>query len=246
MNIRTRGDVLRFTALIWALLSLVIVVLVLAVYPPERWAFEVLFSLAVVTVVGTPVFAFVVDRMRQTTVLREALQQLVDRDRLTQVATRDFFFAAFEACPGPAGMLLMVDVDHFKTINDTHGHLAGDAVLQRVATLLRAQTREADIVCRFGGEEFVIFLHATSPEGGHATAERMRLAIAAAEVPLADGAVRATVSIGCAEKAADTPVNTAIARADAALYRAKAAGRNRVDMSGSATLPPVMTLPRVS
>ncbi len=129
---------------------------------------------------------------------------------------------------------LLLDVDHFKRINDTHGHPAGDAVLRYVARLIRAQLRGSDVVARYGGEEFVLLLPATPLAAALETAERIRRAIAAQSMPVAEP-LRISVSIGAAqllEEPAELPVATLAAalvqRADQALYAAKQGGRDRV------------------
>lgn len=120
-------------------------------------------------------------------------------------------------------VVLMVDIDHFKAVNDQHGHAEGDNVLKRVAQNLRDGLRVGDVVARWGGEEFCVLLPRIGLSEARALAERMTLQIAATGMP------RVTVSIGVAEvhvQAEDS--DGAIRRADAALYRAKQAGRNRV------------------
>ena len=127
--------------------------------------------------------------------------------------------------------LLMVDIDHFKIINDTHGHLVGDDVLREVATLLQSAARTVDIVARFGGEEFVIALPETNEEGAIAFAERLRERIEAQQFGRGGRAgLRLTTSIGVATFPAPEVESTEdlFAMADRALYRAKADGRNRV------------------
>jgi two-component system cell cycle response regulator len=127
--------------------------------------------------------------------------------------------------------LLMVDLDHFKTVNDTHGHLVGDEVLREVATLLQNEVRSVDVVARYGGEEFVAVLPETSLVGATTFAERIREHIAA--TPFAASLVEPlhlTASIGVSSYPSATinTVDDLFARADEALYRAKADGRNRV------------------
>ena len=128
--------------------------------------------------------------------------------------------------------LLMIDLDHFKSINDTHGHLVGDEVLRDVSGILQKEVRTVDIAARFGGEEFVVVLPETGEDGAITFAERVRVRIAERPVATGDGSepLRITVSIGVA--AFPSPgideVDDLIARADEALYRAKAEGRNRV------------------
>ena len=127
--------------------------------------------------------------------------------------------------------LLMVDIDHFKLVNDTFGHLAGDDVLQEVATILQRAARSVDMVARYGGEEFVIVLPETGPNGAVAFAERLREKVYSTQFSLSRANKgHLTVSVGVANYPApgiDSPEDLFRA-ADAALYRAKEAGRNLV------------------
>jgi diguanylate cyclase (GGDEF)-like protein len=124
---------------------------------------------------------------------------------------------------GHAYVILMIDVDHFKAINDRHGHAEGDEVLKRVAGGLRDGLRAGDVIARWGGEEFCVVLPRTELAEAHALAERLKLQIAADATP------RVTVSIGVAESVVEMQrPEDVIRRADEALYRAKEAGRNRV------------------
>jgi diguanylate cyclase (GGDEF)-like protein len=130
---------------------------------------------------------------------------------------------------------LMIDVDHFKSVNDRFGHLAGDDVLRQVAARITREVRVSDVSARYGGEEFVILLPATPRTAGHLLAERVRAAVASApfDVQGLAAPLGVTVSIGVAEyRAADGDGSSAggrlLARADAALYEAKAGGRNAV------------------
>jgi diguanylate cyclase (GGDEF)-like protein len=123
--------------------------------------------------------------------------------------------------------VLLVDIDHFKDVNDEHGHLAGDAVLREVAARLQRAIRTEDALGRWGGEEFLAVLTDTPPEGVRVMAERMRQVIAAAPFTLDDGSqIRVTVSVGHTNGTEDAEV--LVHRADDALYVAKAEGRNRV------------------
>lgn len=116
--------------------------------------------------------------------------------------------------------MLMLDIDHFKTVNDTHGHQAGDLILAEVARLLREHVRHTDMVARWGGEEFVVLLRHCNRRGAMAAAESLRIGIA--------GRCRVTVSIGVAELATGDDLAGWLHRADSGLYRAKRAGRNSV------------------
>ncbi len=138
---------------------------------------------------------------------------------------------------------LMLDIDHFKRINDRYGHAAGDLVLREMAQRIESQVRASDVAARYGGEEFVILLPDTEADAGAQLAERIRAAVAATPFDLGGGrhaVVTASIGIaGASPKRTDTDLKTLgealLARADVALYRAKSAGRDRVAIeSGSA------------
>ena len=177
-------------------------------------------------VTAYPVSFFIWFQVRRNIVLGRELRRLVNRDRLTDVATRDCFFAKMKRDRDAFGVSLMVDIDLFKVVNDTYGHLAGDAVITHVARILTQNTRAKDIVCRFGGEEFVVFLFEQQHSGGYRIAERMRTAIAAEVMQVHGRELKVTVSIGGSMKERLEDVNLAIQQADEALYQAKNAGRN--------------------
>jgi diguanylate cyclase (GGDEF)-like protein len=122
---------------------------------------------------------------------------------------------------------LMVDLDHFKSINDTHGHAVGDDVIRAVAGVLQTNLRDPDVVCRYGGEEFAAVISEMHGDP-LALAERLRAAIGSLTISAPAGAVRPTASIGVAELKPDDRLDSLLGRADEALYRAKAAGRNQV------------------
>ena len=137
---------------------------------------------------------------------------------------------------------LMLDVDHFKRVNDDHGHAAGDTVLREVARRIRAEVRASDISARYGGEEFIVLLPRTQLEAGRLLAERIRTAVSAEPlgVGVLDTPLTVTVSIGLAQYPPvgrrDDPDNAAkqlVANADRALYEAKAAGRNVVALAAA-------------
>ncbi|HEX7812236.1 MAG TPA: diguanylate cyclase [Burkholderiales bacterium] len=135
----------------------------------------------------------------------------------------------FERCRrgGQQSTLMMLDIDHFKAINDSYGHPAGDEVIRRVAQILRATLRSHDLAGRYGGEEFGVVLPATQAEGSKVIAERIRRRVESTVLDARHG-IRATISIGIAAFAPEDADHVAwIARADRALYQAKAGGRNR-------------------
>lgn len=127
--------------------------------------------------------------------------------------------------------LIMVDIDHFKNFNDSHGHLAGDHAICAVARVLNDQLRPCDLYARYGGEEFAILLPSTKLESGIAVAERLRKAVSSMPIVMTGGAnlPSVTISLGLAQTAKSTDLTALILEADAALYRAKERGRNRVE-----------------
>ncbi len=137
-------------------------------------------------------------------------------------------FAASRAGNGSFA-LAVIDVDHFKRVNDEHGHEVGDAALRHVAGVLRAACRSEDVLGRQGGEEFVVLVDDRQGDDACAIAERLRAAVAAAPLQLGALSMPITISIGVSAIAAqDRDYDAALRRADQALYAAKAAGRNRV------------------
>lgn len=136
--------------------------------------------------------------------------------------------------------LLIIDLDHFKAVNDTHGHAAGDYVLQQVSMILRAHMRNRDLLSRLGGEELAVLLPDTGPTKAQQVAERLRQAVEALEIHWEGQDIAITASIGLAVAPGDLPADRLFVQADAALYAAKRGGRNRVVSSGEMLLRPSM------
>jgi diguanylate cyclase (GGDEF)-like protein len=164
-------------------------------------------------------------------------ERAVRIDPLTATTTRrhgmQIIRRAVRGAPhGPSTMgVLLVDVDHFKVVNDTWGHAAGDAVLAEVARRVKQSLRLGDVTVRWGGEEFLVLLpHAPSLEVVMAVAERIRARVSDIDIRFGDATQRGhvRVSIGALFVAPPTDASTVLAEADAALYRAKAAGRDQV------------------
>ena len=167
----------------------------------------------------------------------KTLEQEAQRDGLTGLYNRAFFDRAIDEyvilarTQGVAVSLVIADIDHFKFVNDTHGHQAGDKILAGVAHLLASQLRARDIAARYGGEEFVLILADAGPAAAAAVAERMRRSVEEARHDIGDGTpIRATISLGVATLPPRSAVTKEmlIASADAAMYVAKRGGRNRV------------------
>jgi two-component system cell cycle response regulator len=159
---------------------------------------------------------------------RDALTGVFSRAHLEQLAEIELFRVSRY---GRALSALMLDVDHFKQVNDTHGHGAGDQVLREIARRCRAVMRACDLMGRWGGEEFVLLLPETAIEGARRLGERLLDAISGQRVALEGGrTIAVSVSIGIAAyRAGDAALGHLVQRADEALYRAKASGRCRVE-----------------
>jgi diguanylate cyclase (GGDEF)-like protein len=161
----------------------------------------------------------------------ERLKRLATIDPLTGILNRRAIFEVLEKCVGSADRtgrdlsILMVDIDHFKQLNDMHGHIKGDIVLKSVANILKSASRMHDEVGRFGGEEFLVVLPDTGPEEAIAVAERIRREIQAHE----DEGLWVTVSAGVATyQIGFSSIEQFVDAADKALYESKRRGRNRV------------------
>ena len=169
----------------------------------------------------------------------ELLQELSSTDALTKLFNRRHFMAALEGefertdrYGSPLG-LVMLDIDHFKRLNDTYGHQVGDEALRGLSEIIRYTVRSTDIAARYGGEEFIVLLPQTDLEGATEFAHRLRFAVEDKTMVVGGQEVRMTVSLGvaaCPHPAAESG-EALIRLADDALYRAKRAGRNRVMVS---------------
>jgi diguanylate cyclase (GGDEF)-like protein len=158
-------------------------------------------------------------------------------DELTGLYNRRYFEQrVFEELANPArngvpAACLMLDLDYFKQINDTHGHLSGDAVLRGFAQIITRITRKGDLAARFGGEEFVMLLTGVTPIAARAAAEKIRASVQRATFPINGASLKITTSIGvaCFQLGRQTPLQYIVDQADRALYRAKRT-RNRVEV----------------
>ena len=166
---------------------------------------------------------------------RRQLAEVSVRDELTGVFNRRHFMQLAEQewtrCRryDTAAALLLIDADHFKRVNESHGHVAGDALLREIAAATGRSLRQVDLLARFGGEELVVFLPHTDPLGALDVAERIRAQVALVQLCAGGRSVGTTVSIGVASLgASQADLQALIHDADTALYEAKAAGRNCV------------------
>lgn len=175
--------------------------------------------------------------LRMVVSAQRKLREMATTDSLTGLSNRRHMaylaekeLARFQRSGHPVGFLLL-DVDHFKSINDAYGHEAGDRVLVCVADVIRKELRAQDLIGRWGGEEFLAILPDTDSEKARASAERVRNAFLAKDwKAITGGDVEVTISIGVSELRAGEDLSAAVSRADRALYRGKSSGRNRVEL----------------
>lgn len=162
------------------------------------------------------------------------IREMSIRDELTGASNRRHIMEQLEnerqrvSRGGERFSIAMLDIDHFKTVNDTLGHLAGDEVLRGTSNVIRNSLRSVDLYGRFGGEEFLIIMTQTDIEGAMICAERVRKAVEQKRFPSLGNDFKVTVSLGLTDYRKNEKIDTTIARADLALYRAKDGGRNRV------------------
>ena len=195
---------------------------------PETWI-SIIVSIFVSIMV-----AVVVQHNRDLRKLRDKLGVLSNTDPLTGVHNRRYFMEAATGQMERANrhdsesFIIILDLDHFKAVNDKYGHQSGDMVLQEVALRVTAVMRPYDLFARYGGEEFILFVMDMDRESAVRLAERIRLGIAATLIKMVDASTEVTVSLGVAQATPVSKLEKAIANADKALYRAKNEGRNRV------------------
>ncbi|MDX1498731.1 MAG: GGDEF domain-containing protein [Woeseiaceae bacterium] len=177
--------------------------------------------------------------------LRKSLVNAANRDPLTRLFNRRHLIRVFRdelgrhTRYGDALSIILIDADHFKRLNDAHGHVAGDAALRAIAEACRQSARATDVVGRFGGEEFMIILPHSTALDATGVAERIRRTIRATDIVWQDQRLDVTLSLGVAEACtgADT-FDGLLTAADQALYDAKRSGRNRVAVSSIPPQPP--------
>ncbi len=165
---------------------------------------------------------------------QKRLEDMAVTDKLTGIGNRQLLDIALDQSlklrrriTMPFSVIL-IDIDRFKSVNDTHGHLKGDEAIRSVAQIVKARTREADLLCRWGGEEFILLAHNCKLSQARDLAEELRASIAASPILASDEGLRVTVSCGVAEARDGDDAESLVGRADRALYQAKDDGRNRV------------------
>jgi len=222
----------RFTYWV-ALISSTLIVAVFFYKPPvaEMWKVILNRSLSLFVIWVT---TFLGVRIKRT---EERLIEMANHDFLTGLLNRREMLARLSVEHSRVNRtdeplsIIMMDIDHFKNINDVHGHIAGDMVLKEIARRLRDGVREYDLICRFGGEEFLIMAPETAAPRAAELAERLRVMVS--DIPFrleAVPPVAITISAGVAQLVEGESIEEMLSRADTALYRAKAQGRNRVEV----------------
>jgi diguanylate cyclase (GGDEF)-like protein len=205
------------------------------VLPLQRILYINIAISAIVTLLVLGMVLFVVKRSQQQ------LKTIAGTDMLTGLLNRQAFEMVFQQAILDSGRrgsplcAVLFDIDYFKLVNDNHGHLAGDRILQEIATITKNAVRENDIVTRWGGEEFLILLKDCPLQQAIAIAEKMRQNIANHDFALRGGDVLLTASLGIAEFARNESPADFFTRADKALYQAKTKGRNRIAVSPTVT-----------
>jgi len=198
-----------------------------------RWQTALVLMAAVAALLALVALVRITHRGRRDATLAQTdfLTGIQNRRRITELGQR-----LLAECGGRGDpfSVLLLDLDHFKSINDDYGHQAGDRALKAVADELKRHLRRGDELGRYGGEEFAAVLPATSPERALAIGERLRIAVASLPAESLGLERPLTVSVGVATRVTETEFGDLVARADGALYAAKEAGRNRVEIAGDA------------
>lgn len=201
---------------------------------PNGEPFWAMLSAKTLELNGEPVFMVAFADVTRQKDKEAELENLAFRDGLTNAYNRRYFIEAAQIelgraeRNGQAPAVALIDLDHFKNINDSFGHEVGDDVLREFVTLVRGMLRKTDILARYGGEEFVVLFPETDLETAHEIADRIRATVAAHRFPTGSTTSTITFSAGVVMAAPDEECSAMVARADALLYDAKRCGRNRV------------------
>lgn len=233
MRIKGKREVWLFTAIITAMTVLIPLVIVAAALGLLGEADRVRFTASMLTIAGliplliTPPLAYVILNMLR--VQHDMIRRVDARimfDMMTGLYNRNHFLDRMRASQ-ESGPIMIVDADHFKTINDSHGHAVGDEALRILANAVQQCVGSDGIVGRLGGEEFGIFMPGKDAAAGHAMADAVCAAVRALTPLLAGNQVKLTVSIGCSFHRTTNVIGHSLKQADDLLYRAKAEGRDR-------------------
>jgi diguanylate cyclase len=212
-----------------------------------QWGADPLNNLIIPLLLAPPFFIFLLSQMRQLAIAHHELLSIATTDSLTALLNRRAFTETVDrhlaraqdaAAPTPGG-LLVIDVDHFKMVNDNYGHDVGDEALKLVAASIRSAVRDTDLVGRMGGEEFCVFIPGLPPEHIRVLADRIRLAVSEAIFAPNSHRHYLAVSVGGVTFDHASTFSELYRGADQRLYRAKRMGRNRVDLTTHAANAPI-------
>lgn len=225
-HLRTRKDQVRFTAVITVIvLALTLVLRILLL--PGLAARSLVPEMVIALMIAVPITWVVGQKLREAQTRSAQLEHALDYDLLTGVHTRASFYRRIAQDGDSPCAVIVVDIDEFKAFNDRHGHFAGDQALRQFATILTSNCRRADIVARFGGEEFVIALRGADLEAGRVVAERLALRVRTSSIFCGKRNLKLTACFGVSAVIPGGDMEAALQEADRALYRAKSSGRDR-------------------
>lgn len=226
-QLKSRKDQYRFTAAIAGTVLVLSGVLRALFLPPDLAARSLVPGSAMALLIAVPITWVVGQRLREAQDLSTRLAHALDFDLLTGVHTRGSFYKRIAGRDDGRCAVIVVDIDHFKSFNDRHGHFAGDQALRQFGAILTGHCRQDDLIARFGGEEFVILLRGADLEAGRKVAERLVQRVRDSPIFCGARTLRLTASFGVAALPAGGDVDAGLRQADRALYRAKHAGRDR-------------------
>jgi diguanylate cyclase len=238
LNIRNKKQVLiasSVATLLSVLLSLLIAAFVLTFFKLDPTIWKVILDLSIIIplLVASLVTYTIFSQVMRLQLAKEKIEEMGKIDFLTQIYNRGYFTDAGQREIATANRYkhslsaMIFDLDNFKQINDEHGHVIGDKVIQDSTSTINSLIRDSDIFARFGGDEFVLLLPHTDLKDAENLAERIVQAVSAISIPTASSEVKITVSIGVAVlKPEHSNIDHLVHSADEALYRAKLAGRN--------------------
>lgn len=216
-------------------MSLVITLAIFWLTRMPLMAVPIILAIVIPLIVAPATSFFTVRALLQIETLKRELERISSTDELTSLYNRRFFLSHARqqlASPQRAeACLLLLDVDQFKRINDTYGHDVGDDALRGCALVLQQTVRTVDVLARFGGEEFVVFLPDTPLDQATFIAERVRQRVEKTPLTLDGQQIKMTLSVGCASSQQTSDLTSLIREADRALYVAKHNGRNRVEVA---------------
>lgn len=227
MRVRNQREVRFFTVAVSLVVLLGSMVLRFFILPDDLASETALPGAFMAVMISAPIAFFVGQRMQEIHELAARLEHEVYHDLLTGVCTRSRFHECAAELGDECSVVIVADIDHFKSFNDRYGHHAGDLALRQFAAILAENCRSDDIVARFGGEEFVVLLRDTNLSDGLVAAERLGRRIRHKPVFVDQQALSLTASFGVAILPPGGNVEVAIQQADRALYNAKHEGRDR-------------------